>query len=407
MGGAAGTNTGGRGRAQLDHPGLCDRSRARPSDRDLAPFVLFESQMAFHQPSAGLLARMCARTATFLSAFLLLSAGGVVGCEGRGATSREGSGTGGAGTGGQGAGSGGSATGGENAGAGGRATDGGGASGASTGGTASGGSGSAGNIGSGGMPALGSGGTDRGGAGGAGGTGGTGGRPPGGSGGCGVCPAVACPNSAINLVVSGGGGGAAGSSGGVLASVVVQASGMTFQCSRSACTLYCGSSKAQLPDGDYAVSVSAPGYKAKTVQVHVANPTNCGCCACCPFTTRQDVVLEPDGGPITGCCSDLVSDWANCGACGHTCAADAWCANSTCTPVYSACVGPNDGVASCDAYCAKQGKTCAAACGPSGKESLHWWGQGSVTCGDNNYSSSGTCSQSLSGYTGVRCCCAE
>jgi hypothetical protein len=192
----------------------------------------------------------------------------------------------------------------------------------------------------------------------------------------------------------------------VLGSIVAQASGLDVQCLRSGCSFFCRSTQARLPDGDYMVSLAVPGYHTQTVQIHIANPTNCGCCGCCPFAASQDVVLQPDGSPITGCCSDLITDPLNCGACGKTCSTDAWCANKTCTPVYSPCVTSSDAAASCNDYCAKHGKTCAAACGPSGTESIHWWGQGSVNCGDNIYSSSGTCAQSLAGYSGVRCCCA-
>ncbi|HEY2404582.1 MAG TPA: hypothetical protein VGI10_01195 [Polyangiaceae bacterium] len=224
-----------------------------------------------------------------------------------------------------------------------------------------------------------------------------------GAGGCGPCPGTACSVNAIMLQVTAPGG--SGGSSGVIGSLSAQSSGVTMNCTRSGCGFVC-TSQGTLADGSYSISLSAPGYQSKTVQIAVTNPTNCGCCGCCPFSTNQPVSLVPDGSTITGCCSDLVTDPSNCGSCGKACAAEAWCASGTCTPIFAPCVTSSSGYTSCTDYCQKQGKTCAAACGPSGTESIEWWGQGSVNCGDNIDSSNGTCDQSLAGLTGVRCCCA-
>lgn len=238
-----------------------------------------------------------------------------------------------------------------------------------------------------------------------GGAGGAGGRAGlGGHGGCGLCPAAACAPSAIDLQVTAP--GASGGKDGVIGSIDVQASGVTLSCQRAGCGFVC-LGPGSLPDGSYSIELSAPGYQKKTLQIEVKNPTSCGCCGCCPFSTTQDVSLAPDGSPISGCCSDLKNDPSNCGSCGKTCVADANCAAGKCTPVFAPCVTSAGSYSSCSDYCQKQGKSCAAACGSSGTQSLEWWGQGSVNCGDTLYASNGTCDQNLNGFTGVRCCCAE
>jgi hypothetical protein len=219
-------------------------------------------------------------------------------------------------------------------------------------------------------------------------------------GGCGPCPAAACNPETLVLQVTGL------DSGSVVGSLVVQADGVDFTCTRLGCGFRC-STQAQLADGTYSIELSAPGYRTQSIQVEVVSPTSCGCCGCCPFSATRDVVLEPDGSPITGCCADVMTDPNNCGTCGKACSPDAWCAAGKCTPVFAPCIAASDGFASCDDYCVKQGKSCQAACGPSGTESLHWWGQGSVDCSDNIYSPNGMCAQSLAGFVGVRCCCAE
>ncbi len=221
--------------------------------------------------------------------------------------------------------------------------------------------------------------------------------------GCGPCPGVACSQNAITLNVTAP--GMSGGSNGVVGSIAVQASGVTLDCTRSGCGFVC-TSGGLLANGNYSVALTAPGYQTTTIQVAVTNPTDCGCCGCCPFSTYQQVSLVPDGSPITGCCADLMTDPNNCGNCGKTCTSGSSCSAGNCTPVFAPCVTSASGDASCTDYCKKQGKICAAACGPSGTDSLEWWGQGSVNCSDNNYSSNGTCDQSLAGFTGARCCCA-
>lgn len=222
-----------------------------------------------------------------------------------------------------------------------------------------------------------------------------------GRGGCGLCPASQCSPSAIELQVTAPGKG--GGKDGVIGLLSVKASGVTLSCRRSGCGFVC-TNQGALPDGKYSVELSATGYQSTTLHIDVNNPTSCGCCACCPFTTNLEVSLIPNGGAIPGCCSDLMGDPNNCGACGNICAAGASCAAGKCTAVFSPCVTAA-GDASCADYCQMQGQACAAACGPSGTESLHWWGQGSANCTDNLYSSNGTCAQSLAGFSGARCCC--
>jgi hypothetical protein len=263
------------------------------------------------------------------------------------------------------------------------------------------GSGGAGGRGSGGdgSGGDGSGGDGAGGIASSGGRVGAGGVPSGVGGACGPCPGYACSQNAIRLQVS------AKAAGGVIGAVSVKGSGLTMTCQHSGCTLVCTSSESRLSDGRYTLSIAAQGYATETVNIDVVNPTNCGCCGCCPFSATQNVALVPDGSTISGCCSDLQTDPTNCGTCGKKCEADAWCAKGACTPVYAPCVGPNDGFATCTDYCKSLGKACSPGCGPSGTESIHWWGQGSVKCGDTLYSSNGTCSDRLSGFTGARCCC--
>jgi len=228
-----------------------------------------------------------------------------------------------------------------------------------------------------------------------------GGGVPGTGGLCGC----ACGPSAVRLQVS---AQSASGGNGVIGSLIVQGSGLNMQCARSGCQFICNSTQSGdfsvsgLGEGDYSLSVSAPGYQPQTVTVHVTK--SCTCCGCCLSSTPDRVELVPDGSPITGCCADLMTDPSNCGTCGKQCDTGTWCARGTCTPPLSPCITANSGFMSCAAYCASVGKTCMPACGPSGTESLHWWGQGSTNCGDNVYSSNGSCSDNLIGF-GARCCC--
>jgi hypothetical protein len=85
------------------------------------------------------------------------------------------------------------------------------------------------------------------------------------------------------------------------------------------CQWMCQSVNYQLPSGDYAVTISAPGFDSSTIEFSVAPTTGCGCCGCpCSFGYNGQVMLEGPG-EMDGCCTDRQSDPANCGQCGNVC----------------------------------------------------------------------------------------
>jgi len=217
--------------------------------------------------------------------------------------------------------------------------------------------------------------------------------------GCGPCPGYACPPSAVMLFVQ-------APNGGVIGSLTVDSPGAGMDCARNGCGFVCRSTETKLPDGSYQVTLKAPGYGAKLVPFTITNPTQCGCCGCCPGAFQQNVTLEPDGSPITGCCSDLQTDPMNCGTCGHACTAGASCSAGQCQPALGPCLGPTSGFLSCNAYCASLGRACVPACGVTHDQSLNWWS--TPGCSESVvYSTGGTCSDAFywASAQGYRCCC--
>jgi hypothetical protein len=160
---------------------------------------------------------------------------------------------------------------------------------------------------------------------------------------------------------------------------------LTVTCSAvfddSPCTWTCQSNAIYtLADGDYSVTLSAPGYASKTIDFTVTNPTNCGCCGCgCTIGVQSSVELEPDSTIQSGgCCADLENDERNCGACGRQCPAN-MCSNGSCLPNFGQClIGGTDFQTStsfqnCDDYCASVGQVCSVSCGGDGNEASQEW----------------------------------
>jgi len=154
----------------------------------------------------------------------------------------------------------------------------------------------------------------------------------GGTGGCGVCAAVAClPPITITVTASGNIAALKGhvendTTGTKLGDLQCSPSGLAGSCSWS-----CQYFQTQIPNGDYTIVLSAPGYEDKTVDFTVTQPTNCGCCGCtCGVGYQGTTMLDPDGSGVPECCSTLVVDTGNCGACGHACQSGEACSNGEC-----------------------------------------------------------------------------
>lgn len=155
---------------------------------------------------------------------------------------------------------------------------------------------------------------------------------------CGPCPGIACmPGVQFDVYAAGTGG-----SDSVITALTASApSNTAVQCTRSGCRFYCQTGYS-LADGSYTFSFASPGYATASVTIDVVNPTNCGCCGCCPFSTTKDVVLQPTGAAVTDCCTDsLQSDANNCGTCGHVCPNGIDCAAGQCAPSMQGCIFQN------------------------------------------------------------------
>jgi hypothetical protein len=177
-----------------------------------------------------------------------------------------------------------------------------------------------------------------------------------------------------------------GSGATVIQNLKAEGEGLNVNCyayTSTACEWTCQSTDYRLPDGDYSVTITAPGYADKTVDFTVTNPTNCGCCGClCGAGYQGTVELVPSGTPTTtGCCANTDSDPNNCGACGRKCPANG-CGAGKCLPTFGACVFPSMGANDCDEYCASIGQTCSASCGTNSNEASEEWINPTQNCYD-------------------------
>jgi hypothetical protein len=134
---------------------------------------------------------------------------------------------------------------------------------------------------------------------GGGGGGGGGGYGTGGSGGCGPCPGYACMGMTFNVAAEADASVA-------IANLTASSPGLTVTCYPSGTGYQC--SAAQAADGDHTITFSAPGFDPGSTVVHVTNPTDCGCCGCCPFSTSQQITLHPNGKPAGGCSDASAAD---------------------------------------------------------------------------------------------------
>jgi len=164
-----------------------------------------------------------------------------------------------------------------------------------------------------------------------------------GAGGCGPCIRVAClPPVTISVTAP---GNVAGLTGELESSTTGTTLG-PLQCypdGGATCSWHCQYYQTQLPDGDYTIVLTAPGYATKNVDFTVTNPTNCGCCGCgCGVGYQGSAALEPDGSATPECCSTL-NEMSNCGSCGNACDSGQTCTSGVCE---KACLAQGAG---CDA----------------------------------------------------------
>ncbi len=133
-----------------------------------------------------------------------------------------------------------------------------------------------------------------------------------GAGGCGPCPGVACGPPFVVAVSAESGSDIADLKASADFPITCYANG------GSPCQWTCQSDDFELPDGDYTVVLSAPGFESKSIDFSIVPQTNCGCCGCpCPLGYYGNEVLTGTGGEA--CCADRHIDPNNCGACGNAC----------------------------------------------------------------------------------------
>jgi hypothetical protein len=182
------------------------------------------------------------------------------------------------------------------------------------------------------------------------------------------------------------------------------------------CQWMCNSDNQRVPDGTYTITFSAPGYEPQTREYKVANPTNCGCCGCCPWSGGETIALVPNGQPITGCCANVQTSNHNCGQCGRKCAlADTWqqaCDNGKCLPALK-CINEPTGFANCNEMCTNAGQKCMTGCGSiSGtKVSAIQWGEPCTNAHSSPPKTLGCTDPLMSGqpvgFASFACCCGE
>lgn len=143
---------------------------------------------------------------------------------------------------------------------------------------------------------------------------------------CGACPGYAC-STVVMLQIAPDPAVAPAN----LSQLDVSGEGLELECSPNAdCTVSCFSNQYQIPDGHYSLVITAPGFLSQTLEFDAVNPTNCGCCGCCPFSFSQQVTLTSDGSAVESCCADTRSDAMNCGGCGIACLDGESCVEGTC-----------------------------------------------------------------------------
>jgi hypothetical protein len=185
-----------------------------------------------------------------------------------------------------------------------------------TGGESPGGTGGAGSDGSGGSS------SGDGGHAGSGGEGGTGGSDI-----CGPCPAAACGKPVhLNVTV------AADALPANLADLTITGDVDVPCYVTNGCSAVCESVPYQLDNGHYSLTLTATGFEPQLFEFDLANPTDCGCCGCCPGSVWDTVTLVPaaSGPSPEPCCANLDSDELNCGSCGTACDAGQLCSSGTC-----------------------------------------------------------------------------
>jgi hypothetical protein len=107
--------------------------------------------------------------------------------------------------------------------------------------------------------------------------------------------------------------------------LTVSANGITVECAPDPdndCWWICQSDRRPLLDGEYVMTVSAPGYHQKIVRFTVQTPAECGCCDCsCTggYQPGTAVDLYTNGDTLPGCCAATATDPNHCGACGNVC----------------------------------------------------------------------------------------
>jgi hypothetical protein len=145
---------------------------------------------------------------------------------------------------------------------------------------------------------------------------------------CGPCPGAACAPPLMLTVQT------------ISAQAIsfygleVTGADVTLNCNSSSCGQVTCTSESLLADGHYSVEVGSPAFTPKKVEFHITNPTDCGCCGCCPGSAQVTVTLDPVENPPEEllCCADLASDDDNCGACGNVCTPRYSCRGGECIP---------------------------------------------------------------------------